>query len=479
MLRNTRRFAAALPLVLAASAALAQPSEVKSTLDAIFDQQVFARGMHGCVVRTLDTGRTVYSRNPDTLLNTASNMKLLTSASAIERLGPDYRYKTRLLASQTPDASGTVQGDLFLAGSGDPILETKALSAMVEEAIERGLKRVTGAVVGDTGAFDRSPYGWGWSWDYLDDYYAAPAGGLNLDWNVARIMVRPGAAPGAPARVTLEPSSPTLRVVNRVVTGSPSDKFSISREREYPGWSIIVSGTIPAGADEARSAGTVAVVDPAEHAAWVLRGLLQSAGVTVEGRARKGSAHAGAVELASHQSAPMNEIIVKLNKPSDNLIAECLLRTLGAEGEGSGSVSAGRRAAYAFLKGAGLDMDGVNMADGSGLSRMDMVTAENFVRLLEYMHKSKNGPAWKNSLPVAGVDGTLRSRMKGSPAEKNVTAKTGYIGYVSSLSGYVTTAAGQPLAFSILFNNQLGGVTPCLVAERSVCAYLAGLNEKL
>lgn len=481
MPRHIRLVAVALLVTLAACPVQSQPGAggLEAALDAILDQPVFSRGMHGCVVRLLEDGRTLYSRNPDKLLNTASNMKMLTSAAAIERLGLDYRYTTRLLASRAPDASGTLEGDLILAGSGDPVFDTKSLTAMVDAAAGAGLKRVTGAIVADSGPFDRSPYGWGWSWDYLDDYYAAPAGGLNLDENVVRILVTPGPSVGSRPEITLDPPSGDVRIVNRASTVDSSGRFSISRDREYPGYSVVVTGSAPLGSSEARSAGTVAVVDPAAHAGWVLHHLLRKAGVEVGGRVRKGSAPAPAVLLASHQSPPMSEIIVRLNKPSDNLIAECLLRTLGKEAEGTGSVWTGRQAAYAFLKGAGLDMDGVNMADGSGLSRLDLVSAENFVRLLEFMHESKNGPAWTKSLPVAGVDGTLRNRMKGTPAEKNVKAKTGYIGFVSSLSGYVTTAAGQELAFSILFNNQLGGTTPCIRAQNDICAYLAGLKEKL
>ncbi|BCW98906.1 MAG: D-alanyl-D-alanine carboxypeptidase DacC [Armatimonadota bacterium] len=466
-------------LLAALSGARADLAAVRQKLDSILDRPVFARGIHGCVVQTLDTRDRIYSRNPDLLLMTASNLKLITSAAALEILGPEFRYSTGVYTAGEIDREGVLHGDLVLKGSGDPLLDEPALQGIIEDLKARGFKRVAGAIVGDTGDFDRSPYGWGWSWDYLSASYAAPAGALNFNKNVISIVVEPAAEPGSPARVTLKPSSGHMRLRSSVMTGERGSSRSVSRERDAGATMVTVTGSVPAGGDAATDA-VVAVLDPAQFTVDCFRDMLISSGIPVDGRARKGSAPAGARMLARHVSKPLREIVTDLNKWSDNLIAECLLRTLGSVRKGSGSVSAGRDVVMEFLeKQAGIEPGAVSMADGSGLSRLNLVTCDSFIRLLDYMYRHRHGTDFMESLPVAGVDGTLRTRMKDTPAEGKVRAKTGYIGGVSSLSGYVTTAAGQPLAFSLIFNNQVGTVAPCREAQDEICAYLAGLTEKL
>jgi len=467
-------------LVLAAASAVrADVASVRQAIDSILDRPVFARGIHGCVVQALDTGERVYSRNPDLLLMTASNLKLITAAAALEILGPEFRYTTQVLAGGEMDPDGTLRGDLVLKGSGDPLLDEAALRGVIEDLKARGLKRVAGAIVGDTGDFDRSPYGWGWSWDYLSDSYAAPAGALNFNRNVLSIVVEPAGAEGLPARVTLKPCSTHMRVRSAVMTAAPGSSRSVSRERDPGGTAVSVSGSVPAGGEAATDA-YVAVLDPAQFTVDAFREMLVSSGIAVDGRARKGSAPSGARELTRHVSKPLRGIVTDLNKWSDNLIAECLLRTLGSVRKGSGSVSAGRDVVMEFLeKQVGIDPAAVSIADGSGLSRLNLVTCDTFVRLLDHMYRHRYGADFMDSLPVAGVDGSLRNRMKETPAQGRVRAKTGYIGGVSSLSGYVTTAAGQPLAFSVIFNNQVGSVAPCREAQDEICAFLAGLQERL
>ncbi len=466
-------------LLLASAAAFADAAAVRQAIDSILDRPVFARGIHGCVVQTLDSRERIYSRNPDLLLMTASNLKLMGSAAALDILGPDFRYVTPVLASGEVDGEGVLRGDLILKGSGDPLLDEAAFRGIIEDLKAKGLKRVAGSIVADTGDFDRSPYGWGWSWDYLSASYAAPAGALNFNRNVLSIVVAPAAEPGKPARVTLKPCGGHMRIRSSVMTGEPGSARSVTRERDAGATTVTVAGSVPAGGD-ALAEGSVAVLDPAQFTADCFREMLISSGIPVDGRARKGSAPSGARQLTRHLSKPLRDIVTDLNKWSDNLIAECLLRTMGAARKGAGSVSAGRQVVTEFLEGqVGIPSGAVSMADGSGLSRLNLVTCDSFIRLLDHMYRHRSGADFMDSLPVAGVDGTLRNRMKDTPAQGNVRAKTGYIGGVSSLSGYVTTAAGQPLVFSIIFNNQVGSVAPCREAQDEMCAYLAGLKERL
>ncbi len=465
-------------LVVIGNVVRADVAEVQSTIDQILNRPEFRHCINGCVIRTLDTKQTIYSRNPDTLMMTASNLKLLTSAAALCEIGPDFRYSTKLMADQPWRPDGVLEGNLTLLGSGDPVFDSTGLKALIEDCKKRGLRSVNGGINADTGVFDRSPYGWGWALDYLSDYYAAPAGGLNYHKNVVNITVKPGKVVGSPAEVTLDPQSVRMRISNSVTTGPAGSKLNINRDRDFSGTVVTVSGSIAVDAKVDGPQDTVAVLDPAQYTADVFKSELETARVKVSGLARKGSASKGAVQVAEYLSKPLSAILVDLNKWSDNLIAECLLRTLGAQKKLNGSISAGLNAADVFFKKAGLDEEGINMADGSGLSRLDMVSCENFVRLLTYMYSHKYGKYWIDSLPVAGVDGTLRNRMKGTTAQGNLKAKTGFIGYVSSLSGYITTASGQPLAVSIIFNNKTGGVSQCIRAENDICVYLAQIKQK-
>ncbi|MCC6484163.1 MAG: D-alanyl-D-alanine carboxypeptidase/D-alanyl-D-alanine-endopeptidase [Armatimonadetes bacterium] len=478
-IRSRRTLAILLTLLACPTWAPADIPSVQTAVDKILSRPVFSNGIHACVIKTLDTSAVVYSKNPNTLLNTASNMKLVTSAAALDQLGPGFRYRTRLLAAVPIGPDGVLRGNLYIAGSGDPTFDTPALQDLARQAAQRGLKAVEGAVIADTGNFNTTPYGGGWSWDYLEAYYAAPVGGLNLNKNVVALSARPGSSVGAPATVVIEPASNYMRAISAVTTAKAGTPLSLNIDRELTGRVVRVSGAVAIDEKVDKPQEAVAVYDPARYTSEVLRALLMADGIKVSGGVGAERAPENAILLGQHLSDPMSDILMSLNKWSDNLIAEALLRTLGSVIKNDGSIQSGRAVVAEVLKQAGADTNALSMADGSGLSRMDLMTAENFTRLLSYMYRHNYFKYYDQSLPVAGVDGTLRNRMKKTPAENNVHAKTGYIGYVSSLSGYVTTAAGQPLVFSILFNNQLGGTAPCRQAQDEIAAYLAGLTERL
>ncbi len=452
---------------------------VQKGVDGYMNQPGFSHAAYSCVIRTLDTHETVYALNPDKLMMTASCMKLMTSSAIIDALGPDFRYTTRLLASCPVGSDGVLKGNIILQGSGDPSFPPAAVTQMAKEAAQRGLKKVDGYVFADTGNFSSTPYGPGWSWDYLTDYYAAPVGGLNMAENVVSIIVKPGDSVGAPARLEFVPDTHYLRISNSVTTVAAGGTNVVYLDRDPGATTIKLSGTMPIDAKDSDSDATVAVQDPADYTADYLRQELIRAGIEVTGGIRKGPAPKEAVQITQWVSQPLSDILHQLNKHSDNEYAEALLRTLGSQTKGEGSIDAGRETAYAFYKRAGLDIDGVNQVDGSGLSRLGMVSAGNFVTLLDSMYHHKYGGVWRDTLPVAGVDGSLAGRMKGTVAEGNCKAKTGYIGTVSTLCGYVTTKAGQPLVFAVMFNNVTGSIAPCRKAEDDVAVLLAGFPEKL
>ena len=371
----------------------------------------------------------------------ASNFKLLVSATSLDKLGPDYRFKTEVYTSGDRTADGILKGDVILVGRGNPIFKLEELQLMADKL--KGMKTIEGNIVADDSWFDDVRLGWGWNWDDEPYYYSAQLSALCLNKNVVDVYVRPGVKVGArPAfEWTREPR--ILNVQNESTTGKAGSEKTLSVDRLRGRNVIRITGSIPLGYKPSGPEEAITVEDPALFAATVLREMLQRAGVEVKGKAVRGLKPEGASLAAFHESVSLREMLPLLNKPSDNLIAETLLKTLGAEFKGRGSSSKGADVEMEFLKQAGLDMTAISIVDGSGLARMNYISPHNLATLLAYMYRHKDSKLYIDSLPIAGVDGTLRSRMKDTAAAGNCHAKTGYISRVRTLSGYVTSKAGR------------------------------------
>lgn len=442
-------------LWLPAAADGASRDQLIRDIEAALSTPTLRGGVQAVIVQSLNDGSVWYERNPDLLLLPASNQKLITTAAALCLLGPEYRFETRLVAQAKRVRGGVINGDLYLVGGGDPFLDEAGLDNLVQQIRGAGIREVTGRLVGDGSCFPPPAYGYGWSWDDMSYYYSAPISGLNFNQNVAVVTALPGAKVGARALVRLEPASAPLRVVNQVVTAPSGNADSLDVERDLGQDLVRVRGKVAARSGSTPgSRARVTVPDPALYAARRLREKLRLAGVTVRGPATTGrQPDTDTITLASTTSPPLSLLIERVNKPSDNLAAECLLRTIGRVKGGAGTVATGREAILSWLKSIGAKEEGIVLRDGSGLSRMNFVTAETLRVVLTHMASSPHKDAWLQSLPIAGVDGTLRNRMKDTAAQGNCRAKTGYVSNVSSLSGYVTTKSGTPLAFVILMNN--------------------------
>ncbi len=472
------RAAALLAIVLFftwAAAACAAEGALATQIDALLADPNLDHGIQGVVVKSLKTGAVLYERNADITLIPASNMKLLVSAAALDRLGPAFTFRTEVLAAGNVRKGGVLSGDLVIKGEGDPTLSTGDLAAMAKQVKASGIAKVTGNLVVDDSAFDNQRLGWGWSWDDEPYYYSAQISALNLNRNTVDVYVQPGKTVGAKALVRTEPATNYMTIESTAVTGKADSTKSLWVYRKRGRNVITVSGSIPLGSKVTGPEEAITMEEPALYVGDVFKTELARAGVQVVGKVLAGKASASAKVVASATSPPMSEIIALLNKPSDNLIAEVLLKTLGLKLKGKGSTEAGAQVEAEFLEQAGLDMSALRIVDGSGLSRLNLISARNLLALLEYMHKHKHAQFYIDSLPVAGVDGTLRNRMKGTPAEANVQAKTGYVSRVSSLSGYVKTKSGEPLAFSIVMNNHLCANTPCRTVQDNLCRLLAEL----
>jgi D-alanyl-D-alanine carboxypeptidase/D-alanyl-D-alanine-endopeptidase (penicillin-binding protein 4) len=446
------------------SAPFAAPriADLQRELDGLFGAPALDRSLWAVMVQSLDSGEVLYRRNSTKLVMPASNMKIVTLAAAAERLGWDYTFETRLLATG-PIENGVLSGDLVVVGSGDPSINarggspTRVFENWADRLRAAGVTRIDGRIVGDDRAFPDEPLGFGWSWDELGSGDAAPVSALQYNENLAEVVVRPGDAAGSAAKVELRPLESGLTLDAHVTTsaaGVPSDLVL----KRLPGSDrLSVGGTIPPGSQEIVE--TAAVEDPAGFFVRALRAVLIRRGIDVRGEAvglsGVGSVPdlAGAKVLLSHRSPPLSEIGTVLMKVSQNLYAETMLKTLGAT-RGMATAEAGRTVVQEVLERWGVPPDAVVLRDGSGLSRYNYVTAETLVRILRQMHRDpRHRLAFSATLPIGGQDGTIARRMKGTRAEGNVLAKTGSLSNVRALSGYVKTLDGELLIFSIIANN--------------------------
>lgn len=408
------------------------------------------------MVTSVSRGDTLFSRNPGAPMRPASTMKLFTSALAFDRFGPDYQFSTDALRNGAVSADGTLNGDIIIRGDGDPSLSGRfmdggpnaPMQALAKRVAAAGIRRVTGSVIGDPTAFDDAKIPDGWLTRYLGAAYAARVSGLSLNENLVWVAVGPG--PGGSAAVSLEPATTAIPLINnaRTVGGSGS---SIGMSKHGNG-TIEVRGSIGRNSPIRRY--SYVVDDPASFATGAFRAALQSNGIQVSGGSRLGATPAAAVKIASLPSPPLARMISAMDRESINHYAELLFRD-GARGPKhttQGSVPNGNRAMHQFFARFGADTAGLNNADGSGLSVNDRITARAMVQLLNYAHRTSWGPELHAAMPLAGESGTQRRRMKGSPAQGNLHAKTGTTNDVISLAGYVTAADGEIISFAFIYN---------------------------
>jgi PBP4 family serine-type D-alanyl-D-alanine carboxypeptidase len=393
--------------------------------------------------------QTLFAVNEDKRFMPASNAKLFTTALALEKLGPDFTFVTPLLTDGRIDGE-RLDGNLYLKGVGDPSLTRERLRDLAKALAIKGVKSVNGDIVVDVSAFSDNRWGTGWSWDYLHYGYAAEVWAIALDRNSVTLQVSPASKEGQLAQVTLVPATDWLTVDSRVVTVKSGDSnWSIWRDP----WERVIHlwGRVPLSA----SPETVRISVPSvpHYVGESFRATLKEMGIVFEGSVKVGQVPSNASVIAETQSPPLREIVRWLNKVSDNLYAEMLLRTVALKERGQGSVSAAMQILKQQLVDWGIDPDDVQLFDGSGLSRLNMVTPRAVVRLLQIARTRPWFDAFKESLPIAGKDGTLRTRFQNTPAEGRLFAKTGYIGSVVALSGYIQRTDGSELVFSILVNH--------------------------
>lgn len=487
-------FVAALTATACAGAHTGTPSPalpsavvaLQHSVDSMVNAPQFRSAMFGILVVDPVAGDTLVSHNAGKLFIPASNQKLLTGSVALQLLGPDFRFQTYVGATGAV-TDGVLQGDLVVSGTGDPSVSDHMakdamipLRAMAESLSAHGVRHVTGAIVPGSDAFPGATLGFGWAWDDLDYDYSAGVDELYFNEGFSRVVVRGGAAPGDSIAVETLParSVPRVRVWARTVARAPGDtsrgrgRTLEVRQDSTDAATVIVDGTIAAG-DSAVL--TITNRDPERVYLLALREALQARGITVEGGVSpwRGTA---VYPLFAQLSPPLSEIMHAFEKPSQNQIGEILLRTLGRVRAGVGTPDSGARVVRDQLLAWGAAPDGMRVRDGSGLSRHDVVTPETIIRVLDAMRQSPNFATFRDALPLAGVDGTIARRMIGTPAQGNVHAKTGTLDMVRSLSGYVTTADGRLLLFSVLANNWTVNVRQVEAVQDAIAVQLATMR---
>jgi serine-type D-Ala-D-Ala carboxypeptidase/endopeptidase (penicillin-binding protein 4) len=422
-----------------------------------------AHAQWGVDIRSIDKDEPLFSLNAGKLMMPASNMKILTLATTADVLGWDARMTTTLEASG-PVEEGVLRGDLFVRGGGDPTINTRdgvgqaVFSEWANALRAAGITSISGRVIGDDQAFDDEGLGGGWAWDYLQYGYAAPVGALQYNEDVAELVVTPSGTVGEPVIVRLAAGS-GLSVLNRAVTSEDGTQESIDYRRHLHKPVLEITGAIPVGAKPVTRA--VAVVNPTVFFVQSLRDALIALGIAVSGDAvdlddvaAEISPYAERRILASTESPPLSSMAGVLMKVSQNLYAETLLKAAGRAKGGLGTTAAGRDAARATLTSWGIPEQAYVMADGSGLSRYNYVTASALTAVLARMYTDpRHRDAFVATLPIAGRDGTVSTRMRRTRAEGNAAVKTGSIANVRSLSGFVRTRDGEMVVFSILAND--------------------------
>lgn len=455
----------------AAKRSVPLPVELERTITRAKD---FSSAYLGMKVVRLSDGKTLYQRNENRLFIPASNTKLFSTALALKRLGPDYRFITSIFASQPVDANGVLRGDLVLVGRGDPTLSARpypyvkewtdqdaipAVAQMADQLVAGGLRAIQGDIVGDDTRYPWRPYPGGWGMDDGMYEYGAPVSALVIHDNMFRLTLDAGASEGELAQVSVQPAFNFFSIENMVKTVA-GDESKVHVEGRPGTPEVRLWGTLGVGR---RDVTLLAISDPAQFAAAVLREELTRRGVAVKGQAvakhrlRDDPAEpdSSGVELTRRVSPPLIQILQVVDKASENLHAEVMLREVGAVRRNMGTGEAGLAELQDFLTEIGIAEDQYKFGDGSGLSRTTLVSPQAVIQLLAFMYGLPEREQWVGFLPIGGEDGTLRKRFKGHAEATAIHAKTGSLGNVRALSGYVDSKRYGMLAFSVMLNNYL------------------------
>jgi D-alanyl-D-alanine carboxypeptidase/D-alanyl-D-alanine-endopeptidase (penicillin-binding protein 4) len=462
------------------------PDEIgllRRSIDSAVSAPEYANAHWGILIVDATTRDTLYSRNAAKLFLPASNMKIVTGATSLALLGPDYQYRT-VFASRGAVHGGALHGDLVVIGRGDPTVSDHmrkdamlVLRDVADSLVAHGITRIDGRLVAAGDAFPGPVLGFGWDWDDLDYSYGAGVDELLFNEGFTRVVVKGGARAGRAVTAVIGPTKTTPRVritATTVAKPAPGDTVKVTKiVARYDSLTggVLVEGTIAAGDSTVEE---VAHRVPNQAYLDALGEALAGKPIKIGGT--RGDTTARIDTVFTLVSLPLREILPALEKPSQNQIAEILLKTLALEKTGVGSADSGRKVVERQLAAWGAREDGYVIRDGSGLSRHDYLSPETIVRVLDTIRTDSAFSVFYDALPIAGVDGTIADRMKGTPAAGNVHAKTGYVDRARSLSGYATSADGHLLIFSALCNNWTVPVRQVESVQNMIAIRLASMR---
>ncbi len=446
-----RAIGLALAMLLAGSPAWAGSSGgFRGRLERIMDNPCIKRAKVCLVVKSASSGEVFYQKNPDEQMVPASNMKILTAATAIKTLKPWYKFDT--IVSYSGEKKGDVlYGDLVVSGRADPHLSTEDLWSIANETHKRGIHQIKGNLVLDDGYFDGEPFPAGWHISSIRKAYEAPGGALSLNFNTATITVFPPSGGSAKPLVVTDPQTPYFTVVNNMISAERGRTFVAIRlkPRADGGEILEVIGKVRPNTHETYYYRSIA--NPVYYFGQTLHELLKNSGVAVSGEIVHSQPSKPTKKLFIHTSRPLIHQVMDMNKFSNNFMAEQLLKTIGAEEVSNpGTVGKGVSVVEKLLNSWGF-ANRFHVTDGSGLSKDNRLSCSLLADVLEKMYKEwEGGPEFMTSLAIMGKEGSVSKR--NFSADSPIRVKTGTLDNVSALSGYYPVSNGDVLAFSMIFN---------------------------
>ena len=442
---------------------LEESASLSEKLQAILSNQRLDGAIAGVSVRN-EIGEELFEQYGDIRLHPASNMKLLTSAAALTALGEDYQFTTEILTDGT--LSGNVlHGNVYMKGKGDPTLLKGDLDQLAIDLKEQGVHKIKGNLVGDDSWYDDVRLSMDLNWNDEPFYTGAQVSALtispNEDYDSGTVIVEVSPSEGETAQIKLSPETDYVKIINKTKMVPAGQAKSISIEREHGSNNIVVQGTMPLNGTNSRS--WVAVWEPTMYAIDVFKKSLEENGIEFIGNSKvdAGVTPTDATLLTSRKSMELKDLLIPFMKLSNNGLGETLTKEMGRVVHDKGTWKEGLQVIHKVTTDLGVKGDTILLRDGSGMSHKTLIPASEFTKMLNNAQEKDWFPSFKRSLPIAGeperlVGGTLRNRMTQEPTKGNVTAKTGSITGVTSLSGYVTSKDGEKLVFSIMINNYLG-----------------------
>jgi serine-type D-Ala-D-Ala carboxypeptidase/endopeptidase (penicillin-binding protein 4) len=451
-------------------------SALKSKLDSLLSDSYFQSTNASVEIYDLTSGETLYSKNENLLLNPASNMKILTTTAALVFLEPDFQFNTSLYYTGNI-LDKTLYGDLYIVGGGDPLFETGDLDSLMSKINQLGLKEITGNIYADVSWKDSLFWGNGWMWDEGSSTDAPYLSALNIDANCVQVFVSPS-VPGKKAKIFLKPETGYVDIINNTITSSDdSSDYEINRDWIERKNKIIVDGRVGNFPilDSSDVWEGINVFNPAMYFTTLFYEKLLLKGIKIGGIEDLKPIPDYAVHLNTF-SRSIDSVIVHVNKPSFNLGAEMILYSLAVKYFGKpASAENGTKIVKNLIDLIGLNSNDYSITDGSGVSRYNLISTHLLISILKYLYENKHDLFKKlyYSFPIAGVDGTLKRRMKNTSAENNVHAKTGTLSGASALSGYVTSKDNHTIVFSILIQNYVGKSSTARDYQDKICELLA------